>query len=347
VTTPIINTAFGGTSDTTTATALRQNNVGSLANTYQTNTTDYGRLIAAGYHANLFVVNPAVAGADEITNAGFSTYNAMQIEVNRRLSSGVLMQGSYVWAKSLGESGQPTTLRDYGLDKGPANNDIRDAIKINGIYQLPIGAGRQFLSSTPVLRRVLEGWEITGVNRMQSGAAFLLSSGRDGMDSQAAGVVLYNMTTAQLQSMINIQKITPPQTPGAQTPGQVQWLPTSLINNTNAAFETNGQSWASLNTSAPYVGPQLAPGKYGYEVYLRNPWQYHFDAAILKRTRIKDRIDTEFQINFDNILNYTNFYIQNSPSSTSFGRTTSAYNDLTYNYDPGSRVIELRLHVRF
>jgi hypothetical protein len=69
--------------------------------------------------------------------------------------------------------------------------------------------------------------------------------------------------------------------------------------------------------------------------------------AILKRTKIKERIDTEFQVNFDNVLNYTNFYIQNSPSSSSFGHTTSAYNDLTYNYDPGSRVIEIRLHVRF
>ncbi len=347
VTTPIINTAFGGTSDTTTATALRQNNVGSLASTYQTNTTDNGRLVAAGYHANLFVVNPAVAGADIITNAGFSTYNALQIEVNRHLSSGLLMQGSYVWAKSLGESGQPTTLRDYGLDKGPANNDIRSVIKINGLYQLPIGAGRQFLATTPVLNKILEGWEISGVNRMQSGAAFLLSSGRDGMDSQAAGVVLENMSLPQLQSMVKIQKITPAQTPGVFTPGQVQWLPTSLINNTNAAFETNGQSWATLNTSAPYIGPQLAPGQYGYEVYLRNPWQYHFDVAILKRNRIKDRIVTEFQVNFDNILNLTNFFIQNSPSSSSFGRTTSAYNDLSYNYDPGSRVIEIRLHVRF
>jgi hypothetical protein len=295
----------------------------------------------------LFVVNPAVAGADIITNAGFSTYNALQIEVNRHLASGLLMQGSYAWAKSLGESGQPTTLRNYGLDKGPANNDVRNAFKINGLYQLPIGAGRQYLSTTPVVKKVLEGWEISAVNRMQSGAAFLLSSGRDGMDSQAAGVVLENMTLPQLQSMINMQKITPAQTSGAQVPGQVLWLPQSLINNTNAAFETNGQSWSTLNTSAPYIGPQLAAGQYGYEEYLRNPWQYHFDVAILKRTRIMERIVTEFQVNFDNILNYTNFFIQNSPSSTSFGHTTSAYNDLTYNYDPGSRVIEMRLHISF
>jgi hypothetical protein len=155
------------------------------------------------------------------------------------------------------------------------------------------------------------------------------------------------MTLPQLQSMMTIQKITPPQTSGAVTPGAVLWLPQSLITNTNAAFETNGGSWATLNTSAPYIGPQLAPGQYGYEVFLRNPWQYHFDVAVLKRTRIMERFDTEFQVNFDNILNYTNFFLSNGPSSSSFGHTTSAYNDLTYNYDPGSRVIEMRLHIRF
>ncbi len=126
----IITTALGLTSDTTTATALRQNNVGSLANTYQTNTTDYGRLIAAGYRPNLFVVNPNVSSANIIENGGGSTYNALQIEVNHRMAGGLLVQGSYVFAKNLGYSGQPTTLRNWGLDKTPVNNDIRNAFKI-------------------------------------------------------------------------------------------------------------------------------------------------------------------------------------------------------------------------
>jgi len=345
---PIISTALGTTTDQTTATALRQNTPGTLARTYATNTTDYGRLIAAGYRPNFFQVNPAVSSATILQNGGFSTYNALQIEVNRHLASGLLVQGSYAWAKSLGEGGQPTTLRDWGLDKGPANNDIRSAFKINGLYELPVGSGRQFLSSTPVLNKVLEGWEISGINRMQSGAAFQLTSGRTGPDSSEAGVVLQNLTLSQLQSMVNINKITPPVTTPGQTPvGQVLWLPTSLVTNTNAAFETNGQSWSTLNTSAPYISPQLAPGQYGYEVYLRGPWQYHFDMAILKRTTIKERVRTEFQVNFLNILNLTDFNISNGPSSASFGKTTSAYNDLTYNYDPGSRVIEFRLRIAF
>jgi hypothetical protein len=346
--TPIMSTALGTTTDSTTATALRQNTPGTIARTYATNTTDYGRLIAAGYKPNFFQLNPAVSAANIITNGGFSTYNALQVEVNRRMAAGLLVQGSYVWAKNLGEAGTPTTLRNYGLDKDPVNNDIRNAFKINGLYQLPIGRGRQFLATTPVLKKVLEGWEISGISRIQSGGSFQLTSGRTGPNGSDPGVVLENMTLPQLQSMINIQKITPAVTTAGQTPvGQVQWLPTSLINNTNAAFETNGQSWSTLNTNAPYISPQLAPGQFGYEIYLRNPWQYHFDMALLKRTTIKERIKTEFQVNFDNILNLTNFLLANGPSNTSFGRTTSAYNDLTYNYDPGSRVIEARLRVSF
>jgi hypothetical protein len=346
--TPIMSTALGTTTDSTTATALRQNTPGTIARTYATNTTDYGRLIAARYKPNFFQVNPAVSSASIITNGGFNSYNALQVEVNRRLATGLLLQASYVWAKNLGEGGQPTTLRNWGLDKVPVNNDIRDAFKINGLYQLPIGAGRQYLGSTPVLKKILEGWEISGVTRIQSGAAFQLTSGRTGVDSSENGVVLMNMTLPQLQNMVDIQKITPPVTTPGQTPvGQVLWLPPSLVSNTNAAFETNGQSWANLNTSAPYISPQLGAGQFGYEIFLRQPWQYHFDMALLKRTRIKERINTELQVNFDNILNLTNFLLANGPSSTSFGRTTSAYNDLSYNYDPGSRVIELRLRVSF
>jgi hypothetical protein len=69
--------------------------------------------------------------------------------------------------------------------------------------------------------------------------------------------------------------------------------------------------------------------------------------ALLKRTAIHERFNTELQVNFMDILNLTNFYLQNGPSSTSFGRTTSIYNDLSGNYDPGARVIEFRLRVSF
>jgi hypothetical protein len=315
------------------------------------------RLTAAGYPANLFVVNPAVAGGGSylLTNGGSSTYNALQVEVNRRLASGLLMQGSYVWShslvngsqSSLVDFNQPTTLRGGAQDKVPGGYDLRHAFKINGVYELPFGPHRRFLASAnPVVRKVVEGWQISGISRVQSGAPFQLTSGRTGMNagvnSVDTGVVLYNMTTSQLQDMMQIRKTT-----GANGIGQVMYLPQSLIDNSNAAFELNGKSWANLNTSAPYIGPQLAPNQYGYKVFLYNPWQYHLDLAAKKVTNVGERVKAEFQVSFLDALNLTNFFLANGPSSTSFGRTTSAYNDFAGSADPGSRLIEFRLRVSF
>jgi hypothetical protein len=128
------------------------------------------------------------------------------------------------------------------------------------------------------------------------------------------------MTLAQLQNSVQFRKITPAPTTAGVTPiGQVMWLPDSLIANTNAAFETNGKTWSDLNTSQLYISPQLAAGQFGYEIFIRQPWQYHLDMALLKRTTIHERFNTELQVNFMDILNLTNFYLQNGPAALRSG----------------------------
>jgi len=52
-------------------------------------------------------------------------------------------------------------------------------------------------------------------------------------------------------------------------------------------------------------------------------------------------------VSFIDALNLTNFFLANGPNGTSFGRTTSYYNDFSGSADPGSRVIEFRLRVSF
>src|SRR5262249_50980683 len=154
-----------------------------------------------------------------------------------------------------------------------------------------------------------------------TGTPFQLTGGRTGMNtgvnSVDTGVVLYNITAAQLQDMVHIRKTT-----GSNGIGQVLWLPDSIIANTNAAFELNGKSWSNLDYSAPYIGPQLTPNSYGYKVFLRNPIQYHLDMAAIKTTQIGERVKTSLQVNFIDALNITNFFLANGPSTTSFGRTT-------------------------
>ena len=118
---PLIQTGLNYNSDTTVATYLRQNRPGSVAGLMYNNAAAMGRLTAAGYPANLFVVNPAVAGGGVylLTNGGSSTYNALQVEVNRRMTSGLLLQGSYVWAHSL-VNGSQSSLMDFNQPTTPA-----------------------------------------------------------------------------------------------------------------------------------------------------------------------------------------------------------------------------------
>jgi hypothetical protein len=353
---PILQTALGTlTNNSSYATYIRQNRAGSLANVIYANTTYMGRLTAAGYPSNLFIVNPTVAsgGTYEITNLGSSYYDALQVEFRRSMVSGLQVQGSYVFAKSLvnGASAssyvysEPTTFRNLNLDKVPVGFDIRNAFKLNWIYELPFGPGRHFLShSNPILGKAIEGWEISTVERNQSGTPSQLTAGRTGMNNNDTGIVLEGITQKQLQKEVGIYKTT-----GSNGFGQVWYLPSAIVTNSQAAFEAAGLNWTKLNTGAPYVGPQLTPNQFGYRVYLWGPWQNHFDLSLIKRTKlVKEKANLEFRATCLNCFNVANFQLANvNPSSASFGQTTTAYRDLSNSNDPGSRVIEFQLRVNF
>jgi hypothetical protein len=346
----MLSTGLTTTNDPTYAQYLRQNRPGSLVGQIYNVTTNMNKLVAAGYPRNLFVANPDVAsgGSYMLTNMGSSFYNAMQVEFRRRMKSGLFFQGSYVWAHSiingaadqLNDFSSPTTFRNTRLDRGPASFDIRHAFKINSIYELPFGHGRKYLTGGPaVARKLIEGWEIAGVGRIQSGTPFNLTSGRTGMNTAEAGVVLYNMTAAQLQSMMQIRKTT-----GADGIGKVFYLPQDIVDNTNAAFELNNKT---LDPSKPYIGPQIIPGQFGNHVFLYGPRQTHIDLSVVKHTRFGEKRSVEFRANFLDALNMTNFFLANAPSSTSFGQTTSAFRDFSGSNDPGARIIEFMLRVNF
>ncbi len=61
------------------------------------------RLTAAGNPINLFQVNPTLTtGAANLeVNGGNTNYHGLQVELKRRMSKGLLFQGSYVWSHSI------------------------------------------------------------------------------------------------------------------------------------------------------------------------------------------------------------------------------------------------------
>lgn len=381
---PIIFTAIASNTDQTTLNRILQGQAGSVANSIAFNSTRMNRLILANRVpftslnpattgcdnstdparqtcrlSNFFILNPQTSsggGAFLMTQGTDTDFNALQIELRRRLSKGLLVQGSYQFGKALANAfvssssvfSQPRTLRDPGADWNNSPWDIRHAFKLDYIYELPFGRGRQWLnSSNELVNQMVGNWQIGGVTRIQSGPATLITSGgRATFNQNDAGVVLHNITRQELQRQVKIRK-----TPG----GTVYWLPQSLIDNTTSAFSST--TGVPTDPTAPYIGPPTTPGELGQRLVLFGPPTARFDFNIVKRFPIRERFNLEGRVSFLNAFNRANFYIGDADStirsasaaSSTFGQTRSAYRDITVSgtNDPGGRLIEWQIRLNF
>ena len=119
----------------------------------------------AGLPANFFVLNPAVSGVNVTDSGAFSDYHALQIELRRRLSRGLQVNGSYQYAI---EGGSAFLGFLYGRTMIPSAN-VRHAIKTQWDWTIPVGRGQRFGTDMhPVLDTLIGGWSFNGVGRIQA-----------------------------------------------------------------------------------------------------------------------------------------------------------------------------------
>lgn len=111
---------------------------------------------------------PQFSGVSTVTNDGFSWYHALQAHVQRRFGQGYTVMGSWTWSKNMEAIGY-LNAADPRPERVIAASDRTHRLALNGIYELPFGKGRRFVSSG-IAGRALEGWQITGVYQLQSGA---------------------------------------------------------------------------------------------------------------------------------------------------------------------------------
>ena len=245
-----------------------------------------------------------------------------------------------------------------GYDKSPSPFDIRQAVKLNWLYELPFGPGRHYLGQVGnrFARKILEGWQLASVTRVQSGSPIRLTSGRGTVNQNESGVILHNLTAHELQNMMEIRKVTLDATQTSGPVGAVYYLPKPLVDNTNAAFEANGKTLANLDRNAPYIGPSDQPGELGQRIFLYGPWQQKWDFSLLKKTYIREQMNLEFRVQALNAFNRTNFLLfapGNGITTTlgangsNFGQTTGAYRDLSNTNDPGGRIVEFSMRLNF
>ncbi|MGH9689092.1 MAG: carboxypeptidase regulatory-like domain-containing protein, partial [Candidatus Acidiferrales bacterium] len=128
-----------------------------------------------------------------------SNYNSLQLVFEKRISSGLTFNVNYAWSHMLDDqdsAGWGSTAgsqvwqigNNPALNYGNANFDIPQALKATGVYDLPIGIGRQFLSHNAVADAVIGGWRVSGTFILQSGTPFTVLDNGVNDYSQAGNV---------------------------------------------------------------------------------------------------------------------------------------------------------------
>jgi hypothetical protein len=122
--------------------------------------------------------NPNVANTTTWWSSGHSNYNALQVDVSHRLARGFQIRGAYTLSKSLDDGtawnssvganapGFVMYPPNTRLDWGPSTYDVRQALAIHGLWELPVGRGHRTAD------KLLGGWTLSGIATVQSGFPF-------------------------------------------------------------------------------------------------------------------------------------------------------------------------------
>lgn len=116
---------------------------------------------------------------------GFSNYQALQIQLNKRFSKGLQFLSNYAFSKNLGNIssafgdtwgmnyGRPMDYNNLKLEKSVLEFDQTHVVKIGASYELPLGRNRRFGGQMPrAVDFVAGGWTLQYIENYSSGTPF-------------------------------------------------------------------------------------------------------------------------------------------------------------------------------
>jgi hypothetical protein len=115
--------------------------------------------------------NPLFGSADLIGNTADSSYDALQVQFQRRLSGGLQALASYTWSHSIDDasagsfaSGSNTALPnlDPNVNRGSSDFDVRESFSTGLTYDVPYPGANSFS------RAILGGWSLLSLIQARS-----------------------------------------------------------------------------------------------------------------------------------------------------------------------------------
>ncbi len=252
-------------------------------------------------------------GINELNRSeGMSKYDSFQLMVYKRLSRGLNFSVAYTNSKTL-EQASYANAQDVQLEKVIAAWDVPQNLQLNGVYELPFGRGKPVgAGAHPVVQRLIGGWEVSGIARIQEGMPINFPSNAvpTGLDPRLASRTLdrwFNTCTLLASGA----------TRGCASGEQPVWT-------VRQAFTL--QTWPSRLAS------------------VRKPPIRNLDASIIKNNPFAERFNLIFRTDFLNATNTPHWF--NGPivdvNNGNFGRIAGAMDQSNL-----PRFIQLSLKLQF
>jgi hypothetical protein len=233
--------------------------------------------------------NPYLSGGFFWYTEGNSSYNALEVDMIRRLTQGLQFRANYTWAKNLDLNSALTGAQannqaqmildrnDLRRDWGPSALNITSQASISGHYELPLGSGKRWRHSTRGFTdRLIGGWQVNGIATLLSGFPFTpqIGSNRSGDGD----------TRNPDRPSVN---------PSFSGPVMLR----------------NPRQWFNPNA---LILP--APGTYGNlgRGTLTGPGLVNLDVSLSKDTALSARTKLQIKAEFFNVLNRVNFATPNA-----------------------------------
>jgi hypothetical protein len=224
-----------------------------------------------------------------------SNYQALQLSVEHRFSSGLALLFAYTRSKTMSNGDDVENgFQDYNCpscDWSISEQDLANIIRLSGQYELPFGKGKQFVHNE-WLNPIVGGWSVGSFFTYDSGLPVAVTSPNNS-NSFGGGVGGNGMRPDATGISTNV-------------PGGRQ------IKNGGMYFNP-----AAFSQTPPYQFGTAAR----YISQIRDPGTLNFDMLASKQIPIHESVALDFRAEFFNAFNRVQFTGPNtSISSSSFGQ---------------------------
>jgi hypothetical protein len=269
-------------------------------------------------------INPAFGSMRSVYFEGNSSYNALQLGIQKRMSRGLQAQGSFTWGKSMDENSGYVAADQWansipnlwnwfnpGASRAVSDFNISKTLVLNVTWNVP-----GLKSDSGLAERITSGWELGGIYTASSGVPFTASFGTDGDPLGLNGGAPFDFPNRL--GGPGCALLTNPGNPNNYIKTQCFAIPTApsagfYAANCDASLGTFPQCFNLVGNSGRNIltGPGLS--ELDFSIFKNNPIK-----------SISENFNLQFRAELFNVLNRPNFLPPTNPGNTDIFNSTGA-----------------------